>query len=177
MRSDWLRVALGTQGQRVAETIAMFLDLSGPSQFSQLVDKAKSKQKILLIWAPTWAQDSFNPPPCPRNPDRACPHLLSLGTEGVIGDAAHFPVLHPRKLGSLWGPGEWGAVGNQRWERSLFLLGLSTVAQGSLVCVNNPAGSLSTHRFLIFSICSHNSLGRWAAPLCPLLRRHQGLDE
>lgn len=55
MRSDWLRVALGAQGQRVAETIAMFLDPSGPSQFSQLLDKAKSKQKILLIWAPTWA--------------------------------------------------------------------------------------------------------------------------
>lgn len=128
MRSDWLRVALGAQGQRVAETIAMFLDPSGPSQFSQLVDKTKSNKKTLAHMGPHLGPGLFQPLPSPRNPGRACPHLLSLGTEGVIGDAAHFPVLHPRKLGSLWGPGEWGAVGNQGWERSLFLLGLCTVA-------------------------------------------------
>lgn len=41
------------------------------------------------------------------------PYLLCLGAQGVVGDAAHLPVLHTGELGPLWGPGERGAVGSR----------------------------------------------------------------
>lgn len=40
------------------------------------------------------------------------PYLLCLGTQGVVGDAPHLPVLHTREPGPFWGPGQRGAVGN-----------------------------------------------------------------
>lgn len=64
------------------------------------------------------------------------PYLLGLGTQGVVGDAPHFPVLHTREPGSLRGPGEWGAVGS-RWSVLLW-----RHARGPADSTESPVGWL-----------------------------------
>lgn len=101
------------------------------------------------------------------------PYLLCLGTQGVVGDAPHLPVLHARELGPLWGPGGRGAVESRGGVMGMECVSFWAYPRDPSDSINNPNDlSLACLHFL-----SPHDLSRQAISASHLQTRHLRLRE